>query len=79
MYRRIRIIRQLEQVSEPYRMMFMKLKEHTGAAHITAFLQRRKKKFKILKYCFVGGHRLFANFCFSWCFLGPNPRQKRGI
>jgi len=46
MYRRIRIIRQLEQVSEPYSMMFKELKEHTRAAHITVFLQRKKKALK---------------------------------
>jgi hypothetical protein len=44
MYRRIRIIRQLEEVSEPYRMMFKELKEHARAAHITVFLQKKALK-----------------------------------
>jgi hypothetical protein len=42
MVRRIKIVRQLEQVFEPHRMMFRELKGINKATHITMLLQRKQ-------------------------------------
>jgi hypothetical protein len=45
----IKIARQLEQMFQPYRMMFKELKEKR-AASLTIFPQRKEKTKKILKH-----------------------------
>jgi hypothetical protein len=43
MYASIRIVRQLKQVFNPYRIMFKEFKEKEKAASIIVFLQRKGK------------------------------------
>ena len=85
MDRNIKIVLELEQVFEPYRIMFKELtgkeNETKKAAFITMFLQRKQNTHththKILKQCFLGGGQLFACFHFSQRVLESNTHGKR--
>jgi hypothetical protein len=76
--RRIKIV-QLEQVFEPYRMLFKEMKERSNSHQRSA--KQRKTKLKKNPLFLGGGGRgqLFADFPFSRGVLGPNPLEKRGM
>jgi hypothetical protein len=77
----IRIVRLLEQVFEPYRIMFKELKEKRSSSHHKAFAKKRKTRqnTKTLLGCRGEGGELLADFRFSWVVLEPNPGQKRWL
>jgi len=81
MDRSIKIVRELEQVFEPYCILFKELtgKEIKKAAFITMFLQRKETHThtQMLKQCCLGGDQLFACFHFSRRVLEINPHEKR--
>jgi hypothetical protein len=77
--RRIKIV-QLEQVFEPYRMLFKEMKEgkkERSSSH-QWFCKENKNEIK-KKHCFFGGggRRQFADFPISRGVFARNPRAKR--
>jgi hypothetical protein len=68
----MKIVRQLEQVFEPHRMMFGELKGINKVAHIKMLLQSNEKT---LKNCNFfpggGGGELLGGFCFPQVVLKP--------
>jgi hypothetical protein len=80
MDRSIRIVRQLEQVFQPYRMTFKELNEKKVAVSHRNVSAKKRKTLKILKPCFLGGGRGSSNFRGSLLFAGvlkSNLREKR--
>jgi hypothetical protein len=78
--RSIRIVRQLEQLFQPYRMMFKGLKRRREGKKETAFIVMflgEKRKREILKLWGGGGGQLFGGF--SLRILKPHFLEKRGM
>jgi hypothetical protein len=70
--RRIRTVRQLQQVLEPYRLMLKSWGKQRSSSHhnVSAY---KIKHYKILTHPFGVSGQLFANFSFSRRVLQPNP------
>ena len=77
MERSIKIVRQLEKVCEPYRIMFKELREKKKQLPSQCFWKEKKKIKKHKKHCLGGGG--FADLYFSQEVLEPKPREKRGM
>jgi len=76
MDRSIKIVWELQQVFEPYRMMFKKFKgKKRSCSHRSVFAKKKNPK----KYSafFLGGGQLFKDFLFPWGEggLDPNPTK----
>jgi hypothetical protein len=79
MDRRIRIVRLLAQVFDPYRMMFKELKENRSSSHHKAFAKKRKTRQNTKTLLGCRGGKLWEDFRFSCVVLEPNPGEKREI
>jgi hypothetical protein len=77
MDRSIRIFRQLEQVFEPYRILFKELKERKSSSHhsVSAKKMETPKNTKTLFSGTVSDSGIFAFHGESW---NPTPRQNEG-
>ena len=82
MERSIKIVRQIEQVREPYRMMFKELRGKKKQLPSQCFWKEKKKikKKKHKKHCLERGALNYLRiFYFSQEVLEPKPREKRGM
>ena len=75
MDRTIRIFRHLEQVFEPYRIMFKELKERKSSSHRSVSARKREALKKKYQNIIFGDGQRFSGFRFSWGVLEPKPRQ----